>query len=86
VHVWFGRIIMILAIVNGGIGIQYAENSVPGEKGFGVVAGVFFLAYVGVLLWTYITGGRQAAGRKSEESTIVGPFGEKEMVSGVKEV
>jgi len=86
VHRWFGRIIMILAIVNGGIGIQYADNSIPGEKGFGVVAGVFGLAYIGVLVWVYVTGGRQAPDRKSEESVVVGPFGEKEAISEVKQV
>jgi hypothetical protein len=77
---------MILAVVNGGIGIQYAANSVPGEKGFGVVAGVFGLAYIGVLMWVYVTGGRQVRGRISEESMVVGPFDEKEAISGVKEV
>jgi len=85
-HVWFGRAIMILAVVNGGVGIQYAANSVPGEKGFGVVAGVGGLAYIGVLIWVWMTGGRKAEGRRSEEIEVVGPFGEKEVRVGVKEV
>jgi hypothetical protein len=84
--VWFGRVIMILAVVNGGVGIQYAANSVPGEKGYGVVAGVGGLAYIAVLIWVYVTGGRKAEGRKSEDSVVVGPFGEKEARTEVKEV
>jgi hypothetical protein len=47
---------MILAIVNCGIGIQYAENAVSAEKGVGVVAGVFGLVYIAVLIWYYMKG------------------------------
>jgi hypothetical protein len=47
---------MILAIVNCGIGIQYAENAVSAEKGVGVVAGVFGVAYIAVLIWWYVKG------------------------------
>jgi hypothetical protein len=85
-HVWFGRIIMILAIVNGGIGIQYAENAVAGEKGYGVVTGVFGLAYIGVLVWVWLTKGKEVGRRGSDESVVVGAFGEKELVATVKEV
>jgi hypothetical protein len=51
-HVYFGRTLLILSIVNGGIGIQYAANSPNGEIGYGVTAGVIFLVYAGVVgLW-----------------------------------
>lgn len=57
-HVWFGRAILILAIVNGGVGIQYANNAVPAEKGYGVVAGLVGLTYIGVVVWWYLQRGK----------------------------
>jgi hypothetical protein len=47
---------MIFAIINCGIGINYAENAVSAEKGVGVVAGVFGLVYIAVLIWWYVKG------------------------------
>lgn len=44
-HIWFGRIIMVLAIINGGLGLQLAANSTGGEIAYGVIAGVVMLAY-----------------------------------------
>jgi len=85
-HVWFGRIIMILAIVNGGLGIQYADNAVSGEKGFGVVTGIFGLAYIGAVVWAYVRNGKQVEQRKSEESMVAVAYGEKGALEEVKEV
>ena len=45
---------MIFAIINVGVGIQYAENSVQAEEGYGTVAGGFGVAYICVLVWLYI--------------------------------
>jgi hypothetical protein len=84
--VWFGRIIMILAIVNGGLGIQYAENAVSGEKGFGVVTGIFGLAYIGAVVWAYARNGKHVEQRKSEESMVTAAYGEKGALEEVKEV
>jgi hypothetical protein len=47
---------MMLAIINCGIGIKYAENAVSAEKGVGVVAGVVGLSYIAVLIWWYVKG------------------------------
>jgi hypothetical protein len=47
-HVWLGRLILLLGIINGGLGLQAADNTVGGEIAYGVVAGVSFLAYLGV--------------------------------------
>ncbi|KAK2627051.1 hypothetical protein QTJ16_004226 [Diplocarpon rosae] len=46
VHIWYGRILMLLAVVNGGLGLQLAANSHNGEIAYGVVAGVVGVAYV----------------------------------------
>jgi hypothetical protein len=71
-HVWFGRILLILSIVNGGIGINYAANSPNGEIGYGVTAAVIFLVYVGVIwLWYMRKPGKDDAGSGDEEVTRV---------------
>jgi len=85
-HVWFGRIIMGFAIINGGLGIQYAANAVPAEKGYGVVTGIFGLAYICVLVWWYTKAGKQVEQRKSEESMVVATHVKKEAMTDVKEV
>ncbi|OBT74504.1 hypothetical protein VF21_06924 [Pseudogymnoascus sp. 05NY08] len=46
-HCWYGRAIIILAIVNGGLGLQMVGNSRGGEIAWGVMAGVALLAYLG---------------------------------------
>jgi len=84
-HVWFGRIIMLLAIINGGLGIQYAANAVPAEKGYGVVTGILGLAYIGVLVWCYMNTSKQVQQGKSEESIVITHV-QKGATTQVKEV
>ena len=51
-HIWFGRIAIILGIVNGGLGLRLAKRTgfmAPSEGaviGYSVVAGFFGLAYI----------------------------------------
>jgi len=45
-HLWLGRIIITLGIINGGLGLRLARNSKSGEIAYGVVAAVMWLAYV----------------------------------------
>ncbi|EWC48905.1 hypothetical protein DRE_00210 [Drechslerella stenobrocha 248] len=51
-HRWFGRVILIVGIVNGGLGLLLAENTRAGEIVYGAVAGVVGLVWlVVVVLW-----------------------------------
>ena len=45
-HVWWGRVIVTLAIINGGLGLQLSGNTTKGEIAYGVIAGVIWLAWV----------------------------------------
>lgn len=51
-HIWFGRIAIILGIVNGGLGLDLAKKTrfmAPSEGvviGYSVIAGFFGLAYI----------------------------------------
>ena len=44
-HVWLGRILIALGIINGGLGLGLANNSNQAKIGYGVVAGVIGLTY-----------------------------------------
>jgi len=45
-HIWYGRVIMALAIINGGLGLKLAANSKNGEIAYGVIAGVVGVVYI----------------------------------------
>jgi len=47
IHIWLGRILIILGIINGGLGLQLAANASKGQLiAYGVVSGVVGLAYI----------------------------------------
>jgi hypothetical protein len=46
-HVWYGRILILLGMINGGLGLQLADNSMGGTIAYGVVAGTVGLSYCG---------------------------------------
>ncbi|MCJ1320596.1 hypothetical protein MMC15_005936 [Xylographa vitiligo] len=39
-HIWWGRALLILGAINGGLGLQLSANTVSGEIAYGVIAGV----------------------------------------------
>ncbi|EEH34493.2 hypothetical protein PAAG_05542 [Paracoccidioides lutzii Pb01] len=45
IHVWYGRFLTILGIVNEGLGLQLAGNPEAGTIVYGVVAGLVGVAY-----------------------------------------
>ncbi|TVY31409.1 Cytochrome b561 and DOMON domain-containing protein, partial [Lachnellula subtilissima] len=50
IHIWYGRILMILAVINGGLGLQLAANTRSGEIVYGVLAGVMAVVYVVIVV------------------------------------
>ncbi|KAJ0413523.1 hypothetical protein BJY00DRAFT_319722 [Aspergillus carlsbadensis] len=62
-HRWFGRAMIVLGIVNGGLGFWWVGSGVEGWKAgmiaFAVVAGVVFVVYVAVIIWILTGGARQ---------------------------
>lgn len=49
-HTWFGRGLIVLGVINGGLGMQLANNTTKGEIAYGVIAGVVLVMYVGIIL------------------------------------
>jgi len=49
-HIWLGRIVITLGIINGGLGLMYAKDDAPATTGeiaaYGVVAGIIWLIYI----------------------------------------
>lgn len=45
-HIWIGRIMVTLGIVNGGLGLLLAANSRSGEIIYAVVAAVFWFVWM----------------------------------------
>ncbi|KFY10474.1 hypothetical protein V491_07634 [Pseudogymnoascus sp. VKM F-3775] len=56
-HVWYGRILILLGMLNGGFGLKLAANSTGGNIAYGVVAGVIGATYVAVMVHFEVTGG-----------------------------
>lgn len=65
VHVWLGRILIILGMVNGGLGLRLADNTHGGKIAYGVVAGVCGAMY---LAWVVYRLRRRGNGRKEVEN------------------
>ncbi|KAH7258024.1 hypothetical protein BKA59DRAFT_491452 [Fusarium tricinctum] len=60
IHVWYGRVLMILGIVNGGFGLKLAgQTSEIWIIAYGVVAGVLIMAYIGSIAYMLIVAPRR---------------------------
>ncbi|KAJ6438485.1 heterokaryon incompatibility protein (HET) domain-containing protein [Purpureocillium lavendulum] len=67
IHIWYGRSLMIIGVVNGGLGIKYARDLGlvrPAEShqlqvGYIVVASIVAAAYIGSIAFTFIMDTRE---------------------------
>ena len=72
-HVWFGRVILTLGIINGGLGLRFAKNTRTGEIAYGVIAGVVWVSWLAVAVWATAykkgeKGGRKVSGTQGNET------------------
>ena len=51
VHVWFGRTVLVIGIVNGGLGLWLAGNTVSGKIVYGALAGAVGVMYIAFACW-----------------------------------
>lgn len=40
IHVWYGRLLIVMGIINGGLGLQLAANSMAGKIVYSVLGGI----------------------------------------------
>lgn len=53
-HVWWGRAVITLGIINGGLGLRLANNSKKGEIAYGVIVGFMWVLWVVVILFATV--------------------------------
>lgn len=51
VHIWYGRALMLIGIVNGGLGLKLAGSPKAFTVAYSVLAGIFGAAYVGAAIF-----------------------------------
>ncbi|KAH7131462.1 integral membrane protein [Dactylonectria estremocensis] len=51
VHVWYGRVLIFLGIITGGLGLQLATNTTGGKILYGTIGGLVSLAYVAGIVY-----------------------------------
>lgn len=54
-HVWYGRILLVLAVVNGGLGLHLAHNTQVGKIVYGLVAGLIGVLYASSIVCTRLS-------------------------------
>ncbi|KAK0660493.1 hypothetical protein QBC41DRAFT_236535 [Cercophora samala] len=64
VHIWLGRVLMLLGIINGGLGLQLVGERQELVIAYSVVAGVIFLCYILAKMFT-VLGAQKAQGNRS---------------------
>jgi hypothetical protein len=45
-HLWLGRLLITLGVINGGLGFLLAGNTSSGPIAYAIVAAVFYLTYI----------------------------------------
>lgn len=65
-HVWWGRAVVTLGIINGGLGLQLSGNTVKGEIAYGVVAAVMWSLWMIVIVLAYIKSRNKPEGEIGE--------------------
>lgn len=78
-HVWWGRIVLTLAIIQGGLGLRFANNTTGGKIAYGVIAGLIWVTWFGVALRHDIKKRKiQDTGEKRSDSEEMSPIGKEE--------
>ncbi|KAL8829199.1 MAG: hypothetical protein Q9191_002150 [Dirinaria sp. TL-2023a] len=71
-HVWYGRIVITLGIINGGLGFKLRNNTTGGKIAYGVIAGVMWCIWMLVVISSYYKRYRKEddAGRRNAEKGV----------------
>lgn len=68
VHIWYGRAILFLGVINGGLGLHLAANTKSGTIAYGIVAAVVGVVYIGLaVVWNKGRGRKRVGEQGSEE-------------------
>ncbi|KAK3393630.1 hypothetical protein B0H63DRAFT_22343 [Podospora didyma] len=67
-HIWFGRSLLVLGVVNGGLGLQLSKERRSLIIAYSVVTAIIFLAYALVKVWSTTRGKKSLAGVGGKET------------------
>jgi len=59
-HIWWGRAIVTLGIINGGFGLQLSDNTTKGEVAYAIVASVMWTLWMVVIVFSFAKARRTA--------------------------
>ena len=75
-HIWMGRALVTLGMINGGLGLLYSGNATKGEEtAYGVISGVIWVSWIVIAIGIPVKRGKEIPGtidrekRASYEST-----------------
>ncbi|KAL2168287.1 hypothetical protein VTG60DRAFT_206 [Thermothelomyces hinnuleus] len=71
VHTWWGRILMVLGVINGGLGLKLTGEEDGPVIAYSVISGVVFLGYLGYKLCRFFRRGMSDAHKKAGEAPAV---------------
>lgn len=53
IHIWLGRLLLVLGCINGGLGLWFADDTLAGMESYSAVAGVIGVLYILTLVVWY---------------------------------
>ena len=66
-HVWWGRIIVTLGIINGGLGLMLSGNTTNGEIIYGAIAGSIWVVWMGTSAYSFVVSRGVRGGETGEK-------------------
>lgn len=68
-HIWWGRALNLLGVINGGLGLQLANASNTLIIAYSVIAAVIFLLYAIIKVWSSTRVSKGVGGRRAKQET-----------------
>lgn len=71
VHIWYGRVLIVIGIINGGLGLELAGNKSGAYViSYSVVASVIAVAYLGSTLFGHVKRRRVSSTREKSPPAV----------------
>lgn len=62
-HIWMGRVLITLGMIQGGLGLLFSDNATRGENiAYGVIAGVIWVSWIVIVISIPLKRGKEIPG------------------------
>ncbi|KAK1972730.1 integral membrane protein [Colletotrichum sublineola] len=68
-HIWYGRALMLLGIINGGLGLELASSSRSYVIAYSVIAAIIGVAWIGSAVWGEIRRSKRTVKREQSHDS-----------------